>query len=249
MKTTILIPARLASTRLPEKALADIFGKSLIMHVYSQAKKVKLAHEVYVATDHHKIFDHVVAAGGKAIMTSPHHISGTDRIAEVAAGLDSDLIINVQGDEPIIHPAQIEQLISWMVEQRHNIATQCQVITDDALLFDYNVVKVVKNTQHKALYFSRQAIPAVREYGYDQWMKKATYYRHIGLYGYQRQTLLSLTKLPESPLEKAENLEQLRWLDHGFEVFCQETDYTSIGVDTEEDLEKVRDLFFREMLR
>lgn len=249
MKTTIIIPARLASTRLPEKPLADIFGKSLIMHVYQQAGKVASASEIIIATDHEKIYNHVLDCGGKVMMTSPNHISGTDRIAEVAQHLDSDIIINLQGDEPLIHPQQIEELIQLMQRPDVSIGTQCNPVTDPDLLFDYNVVKVVKDYNDKALYFSRQAIPAVRDFGYDQWMGKTAYYRHIGMYGFKRDTLLKLTALPPTSYEKAESLEQLRWLQHGYQVHCMETTYTSIGVDTPEDLEIVRDLFFKEMFR
>lgn len=249
LKTTIIIPARLASTRLPEKPLADIFGKSLIMHVYQQASKVAGVSDVIVATDHEKIYNHVKDAGGHVQMTANSHISGTDRIAEVAKTLDSDIIINLQGDEPLIHPGQIEDLISLMLRPEVHIGTQCSAITHEDLLFDYNIVKVVRDYQDKALYFSRQAIPAVRDAGYDNWMSETAYFRHIGMYGFKRETLLQLTTLTPTSYEKAESLEQLRWLQHGYQIHCAETHYTSIGVDTAEDLEKVRDLFFKEMFR
>ena len=249
MKTSIIIPSRMASSRLPEKPLADIFGKSLVMRVYGQAVKVPSADEVIVATDHKVIFDHVIAHGGKAVMTSPDHQSGTDRVAEVTRSLNSDIIINLQGDEPLIHPGQIEDLIHLMKEENVQIGTQCQRLTDPDLLFDYNVVKVVRDDNDKALYFSRQAIPAIRDAGYGQWISLTPYYRHIGLYGFKKDILHRITALPSSTYEKVESLEQLRWLQHGFTVYCKVTDYASVGVDTPEDLERVRDLFFREMLR
>lgn len=219
------------------------------MHVYQQATKVASAAEVIVATDHEKIYQHVIDHGGKAIMTSVNHISGTDRIAEVAKDLDSDIIINLQGDEPLIHPQQIEDLIILMNRSEVYIGTQCIAISDPDQLFDYNVVKVTRDYNDKALYFSRQAIPAVRDLGYDKWMTKTAYFRHIGMYGFKKETLLKLTSLAPTAYERAESLEQLRWLQHGYQVHCAETNYTSIGIDTPEDLEKVRDLFFREMFR
>jgi len=246
MKTSIIIPARLASTRLPEKALADIFGKSLVMTVYQQAKKSKLASEVLVATDHKKIFDHVLAAGGKAVMTSSDHKSGTDRIAEVAETLDSDIIINLQGDEPLINPDQIDELIFSMQMPDVVIATQCQRIYNPDMLFDYNIVKVVRDNNFRALYFSRQAIPACRDTGFKHWLSQTDYFRHIGMYGYQRKILLALTKLSCTSYEEVEALEQLRWLQHGYSIHCFETAYSSIGVDTKEDLEKVREMIVKE---
>lgn len=249
MKTSIIIPARLSSSRLPEKALADIFGRSLVMRVYDQAKKSVLATEVFIATDHEKIFNHVESEGGKAVMTSIDHQSGTDRIAEVAANLDSDIIINLQGDEPLIHPGQIDDLIKSMQHPDVYIGTQCQKIHESDLLFDYNVVKVVRDIHHKALLFSRQAIPALREAGYQKWLELTDYYRHIGMYGFKRSILLDVTKLPVTTYEMAESLEQLRWLQHGYGVHCFDTTYTSVGVDTPEDLEKVREIVFKEMIR
>lgn len=249
MKSTVIIPSRLASTRLPEKALADIFGKSLVMRVYNQAKKSRLATDVIIATDHPKIFDHVSSQGAKVVMTSDSHLSGTDRIAEVAQHLDSDIILNLQGDEPLIHPQQIDDLILQLGQSDVVIGTQCQKISDADLLFDYNVVKVVRDHHQKALYFSRQAIPSFRDIAYKEWIKSATYFRHIGMYGFKRAVLLTLPGLQVSDYEKAESLEQLRWLQHGIPIHCFETNFTSIGVDTPDDLERVRNLFFTEMFR
>ena len=179
MKTSIIIPSRLASSRLSEKALVDIFGVSLIMRVYNQALKSRLADEVIIATDHERIFDHVLQQGAKVVMTSSEHKSGTDRIAEVARDLNSNIIINVQGDEPIINPQQIDELIILMKSGHVDIGTQCQRIYNDESLFDFNVVKVVKDINDRALYFSRQAIPANRDLGFAYWLEKSTYYRHI----------------------------------------------------------------------
>lgn len=241
MKNAILIPARMSSSRLPEKPLADIRGKSMIMRVFEQAAKVPGVDLVLVATDHEAIAEHVHKHGGKAILTSPDHTSGTDRIAEVVGRLDCDLVINVQGDEPFIEPQQIRDLVTAMESDPDiHIATQRRKIAMAEQLFDYNIVKVVCSSGNEALYFSRQAIPACRDHGYDQWMSQADYFRHIGIYGYRRETLLALTQLPPSSLERAESLEQLRWLENGFRIFCFETGYSSLGVDTPEDLEEAR---------
>ena len=248
MKISIIIPSRMASTRLPGKPLADIMGKSLIEHVYLKAAQVKDA-EVIIATDDAGIFDHVQRFGGKAVMTSTRHQSGTDRVAEVASGLESDIIINLQGDEPLINPKQIEELIALMKKEDVKIGTQCFKIDNPDTLFDYNVVKIVRDYNDKALYFSRQAIPACRDLKYEAWMHKATYYKHVGIYGFKKDTLLEITSLPQSEYEKTENLEQLRWLQNGYNIHCTETKYASIGVDTPEDLDHVRDIILKEMMR
>lgn len=248
MKTSIIIPSRLASTRLPEKPLAEILGKSLIMRVYDQATKVKNA-DVIVATDHESIANHILKNGGKVVLTSMNHPSGTDRVAEVAAQTDSDIIINLQGDEPLIDPRQIDELIELMSRPEVLIGTQCKLIEDGDILFDYNVVKVVRDYHDRALFFSRQALPAYRDLPYQKWMEHMAFYRHIGMYGFKRDTLLQLSSLPQTSYEKAESLEQLRWMQHGFPIHCVETTHQSIGVDTPEDLEKVRNYLITEMFR
>lgn len=248
MKTSIIIPSRLASTRLPQKPLAEILGKSLIMRVYDQAAKVKNA-DVIVATDHESIANHVLQNGGKVVLTSVSHPSGTDRVAEVAAQTNSDIIINLQGDEPLVDPRQIDELIELMSRPDVFIGTQCKLIEDGDILFDYNVVKVVRDYQDRALYFSRQALPAFRDIPYQNWMGQVAYFRHIGIYGFKRDTLLQLCSLPQTSYEKSESLEQLRWMQHGFPVHCVETSFHSIGVDTPEDLEKVRNFLITEMFR
>ncbi len=235
----IIIPARLNSTRLAEKPLVDIMGTSLIMRVYRQAIRVRGVKHVIVATDDKKIYDHVLSMGGHVMMTSEHHPSGTDRIGEVAIALDVDYIINVQGDEPLIDPHQIEEFIDFLKSSKADIGTQCSKINSSDILFDYNVVKVVKSYQNQALYFSRQAIPAIRDHAYDKWLDIATYFKHVGIYGFRREILLRLIQLPKAYLENIESLEQLRWLEHGYSIHCQETTYNSIGVDTQEDVDKV----------
>ena len=249
MKSTIIIPARLASTRFPEKALVDIYGTSLIMRVYNQAIQVKSADNVIVATDHPKIFKHVSDHGGNVIMTSKNHISGTDRIAEVASKIDSEIIINLQGDEPLINPLQIEALISLMNNEEILIGTQCNAITNENEIFDYNVVKVVRDIYDSVLYFSRQAIPTVRDQPFLKWASKTTYFRHVGLYGFKRNTLLEITQLPSSNYEICESLEQLRWLESGYKIHCVEIPFSSQGVDTPEDLNKVVEVLLKENFR
>ncbi|MEZ4911417.1 MAG: 3-deoxy-manno-octulosonate cytidylyltransferase [Saprospiraceae bacterium] len=236
LKVFIVIPARMASTRLPNKPLIDIAGTSLIMRVYNQACKVRNATDVIVATDHEDIFNHVIENGGKAWMTHVNHPSGTDRIAEVARSLEADFYINVQGDEPLINPIQIETLIDKMIEKNLDIGTQCAPITDIDAIFNENVVKVVRNNNEMALYFSRQAIPAVRDKPYRLWSDETVYFRHIGIYGFKRNALLEIAALPPGKLENLEKLEQLRWMEHGYKVNCYETEFTSLGVDTEEDV-------------
>ncbi|MBC7886070.1 MAG: 3-deoxy-manno-octulosonate cytidylyltransferase [Saprospiraceae bacterium] len=247
MKTSIVIPSRLASSRLPQKALADIFGVSMIMRVYSQALKSTMADEVIIATDHEAIYDHAKYHGANVTMTSMAHQSGTDRVAEVANELKSDIIVNLQGDEPIIDPGQIDDLIKLMHNPDVLIGTQCKKINNQDLIFDYNVVKVVRDINYKVLYFSRQAIPAIRDAGYADWHHITDYFRHIGIYGFKRNTLLELTTISPSSYETSEALEQLRWLQNGYSVYCSETMFNSMGVDTEEDLQKVRDHVFKEM--
>ncbi len=240
MNAAILIPARYASSRLHAKPLADIEGKTLIQRVYEQATKSHLAGLVAIATDSLEIFDHLDALGAHVIMTSDSHQSGTDRIAEASRHIDADIIINIQGDEPLIQPEQIDDLIRTFNNPEIHIATQRFKIERESDIFDFNVVKVVCDKNDKALYFSRQAIPACRDFPYREWMNQATYFRHIGIYGYRKSVLHDITSLPKSGLESVEFLEQLRWLENGYNIYCPETEYQSIGVDTAEDLEKVR---------
>jgi 3-deoxy-manno-octulosonate cytidylyltransferase (CMP-KDO synthetase) len=239
MKTVIIIPSRLHSQRLPEKPLADIEGKTMIQRVYEQALLCRNVSEVIVATDEIKIFNHLNSLGYQVVITDKNHVSGTDRVAEVATGTDADVIINVQGDEPLINPLQIEELIDVFKDNNVKIATQMTLIKDQNEVFDFNKVKVVTDINHKTLYFSRQAIPARRDLPFSQWFSSTNYYKHIGMYGFRRDTLLSITKLSPSYLEKMESLEQLRWLEAGFTIHCFPTAFESFGVDTPEDLEKV----------
>ncbi|MBA3901850.1 MAG: 3-deoxy-manno-octulosonate cytidylyltransferase [Bacteroidetes bacterium] len=243
MKITAIIPARFASQRLPGKPLAVIHGKTMIQRVYEQAEKCKDILNIIVATDDQRILNHVKSFGGNAAMTSKSHQSGTDRCYEAAvlSGIHeaSDIILNIQGDEPFINPAQISQLCRSFKRQETQIATLVKLITDKDDLFNPTKPKVVMDSNQRALYFSRASIPFFRNIEEDLWIKNHNYYKHIGIYGYRFDVLQKITSLEPSPLEIAEALEQLRWLENGFFIQAEVTDYDSISVDTVEDLEKL----------
>lgn len=235
-----IIPARYASTRFPAKALVDIGGKSMIQRVYEQASKATKLSQVIVATDDERISDHVLSFGGKVVMTSENHQSGTDRCYEALLKTEGnyDYVINIQGDEPFISPEPIDNLaneLNGLIE----LATLVKVIDSEDLLFNVNVPKAVLNVRREILYFSRQTIPYIRNYEKDQWLENHTFYKHIGIYAYRTDVLAALTKLPVSSLEKAEALEQLRWLENGYSIKAVITSDDSHGVDTPEDLDKV----------
>lgn len=245
-----IIPARYASTRFPAKALVDIGGKSMVERVYEQASKAKSLSKVVVATDHPLIFDHVQAFGGDVVMTSEHHPSGTDRCHEAFVKIQAQLppntqdatptyILNIQGDEPFIQPEQIELLTS-LLNGKVEIATLVKVIEDEATLFSPNTPKVVINEQQEALYFSRQTIPQLRGVNPQEWLQHHTFYKHLGIYAYRSDILERLTQLTPSSLEKAEALEQLRWLENGYRISVVVTPYDSHGVDVPDDLERVK---------
>jgi 3-deoxy-manno-octulosonate cytidylyltransferase (CMP-KDO synthetase) len=246
MRIIGIIPSRFASTRLPAKPLADIAGKSMIQRVYEQASQSKELAKVIVATDDARIFDHVTAFGGIAHMTSGNHVSGTDRCAEALTKEPEayDYIINIQGDEPFVSPEQITALVR-LLDGETELATLCKKINDGEMLFNPNVVKVVKSAGGQALYFSRMPIPHVRNIQESQWLKNASFYKHLGMYAYRVDVLSRITKLKPSTLELAESLEQLRWLEHGFRIRIAETTVESIGVDTPEDLRAAIELASR----
>lgn len=238
-----IIPARYASTRFPGKPLVEIHGKSMIRRVYEQAKKSRSLADVYVATDDARIFEHVNAFGGKVMMTADYHKTGTERCHEVATKLLSenikaDVIINIQGDEPYIHPEQIELLASCFGRPEVNIATLIKKINSRDELFSPNTIKVVMNRLHKAIYFSRTAIPYLRDKNTETWMNFHAYYKHIGIYAYRTGTLKEITALQAGSLEAAESLEQLRWIENGYEIHTVETEFESHSVDVPEDLLK-----------
>lgn len=243
MKITGIIPARYASSRFPGKPLALLGGKPVIEHVWERVSAV--LDDAVVATDDSRIIEAVKAFGGKAVMTSDTHRSGTDRCAEVAAASDADIVINIQGDEPFIARDQLEAVIGCFDDPSTQIATLCRRFEEDAdfeSLFDPNVVKLVTDLSGFALYFSRSVIPYVRGAEWKQWLKTTPYYAHIGLYAYRREVLLQLAKLQPSPLEQAESLEQLRWLQNGYRIKVAESHGHGVGIDTPADLEAAEKL-------
>lgn len=243
IKVLVVIPARYASQRLPGKPLEMIGSKAMIHRVYDQAKKCDAVDKVVIATDDQRIMEYCTKHKLDSAMTKNNHPSGTDRVAEVAAKFpEYEVVINIQGDEPFIDPNQISDLIEMFVDPASDIVTQCIEIEDEDKLHDFNVVKVVRDQLDKVLYFSRQAIPAHRDIPYRKWMDHSKYFQHIGIYGFRRDILLQLIQLPISDLEKAESLEQLRWMDYGYDILAKETSYEAIGVDTYEDLMKARKL-------
>lgn len=236
-----IIPARYESSRFPGKALADIAGKPMIEHVYRRTSAARSVGVVIVATDDERICDAVEKFGGRAQLTSPKHLSGTDRLAEVAAGLTCDVVVNVQGDEPLIDPSMIDDAIAPFRGDRDlQMTTLRRRIDDRSELDNPNVTKVVVDREGYALYFSRAPIPFTRA-----GCPPAPAWRHIGLYVYRRECLMRLTSLPPTAMETAEALEQLRALEYGVRIKAIETKHDSVGVDTPEDLERVRQLVRR----
>ncbi len=235
-----IIPARYASTRFPGKPLADINGMSMIQRVYEQCKRSVMLTDVIIATDDERIYKHVLEFGGNAMMTDPHHQSGTDRCAEIVERLNTDSVINIQGDEPFIHPEQIDLLCSALESGEVQIATLVKTISTHEELFNHNNVKVVMNKNGEALYFSRAPIPYNRNFPESDWLKHSTYYKHIGIYGYRKETLLKIAALEKTNLEVTESLEQLRWLENGYRIYTQITTLESFGIDTPEDLSRIK---------
>jgi 3-deoxy-manno-octulosonate cytidylyltransferase (CMP-KDO synthetase) len=244
MKFLAIIPARYASTRFPGKPLADIGGKLMIKRVYEQCCKV--FEQVYVATDDQRIADAVENFGGRAVLTSESHPNGTSRALEAMykierlIGEKCQYVINIQGDEPFIEPAQIRELLSCFETPETEIATLAKLFLPGEDIFNPNSPKVVIGKNGNALYFSRSPIPFVRDCKEDEWFQKAKFYKHIGLYGYKREILEKIPTLEPTPLETAENLEQLRWLENGFKIKVAETLYVSHSIDTPGDIELLR---------
>lgn len=244
MKFLGIIPARFASTRFPGKPLVMLGGKTVIERVYKQV--IKVIKDVYVATDDDKIYDAVIGFGGKAIMTSPNHRSGTDRIQEAVEkiGGDYDVIINIQGDEPFIHPSQIETVCECFKDNATQIATLGKPFTSSQDFKDLenpNSPKLITDNNGFALYFSRSIIPFIRNYPKEEWIGKFPFLKHIGLYAYRKDVLAEVTKMEPSSLEIAESLEQLRWLQNGYKIKVGTTDIETIGIDTPEDLKKAEE--------
>jgi 3-deoxy-manno-octulosonate cytidylyltransferase (CMP-KDO synthetase) len=233
-----VIPARYASTRFPGKPLALIGNKSMIQRVYEQARKSTFLSRLIVATDHELISNHVKSFGGEVCMTSDKHASGTDRCHEVTSRSTEsfDYIINIQGDEPFIAPEQID-LIASVLDGKTELATLIKKIESFDQLVNPNNVRVVYNNAREAIYFSRATIPYLRGVDQHQWLAHHSFFKHIGMYAYRSDILEKITTLPISSLEKAESLEQLRWIENGFKIRVVETDIETMGIDTPEDLE------------
>jgi len=242
---TAIIPARYGSTRFPGKPLADICGKTMIERVYQRTAQSSLIDRVIVATDDERIAAAVTSFGGELCMTSDTHETGTDRLAEVAEKLSADLIVNVQGDEPLIEPSMIDQAITPLIADASiDMGTLMVAVESIEEFLSPNAVKVVTDQHNAALYFSRSPIPCVRDYvdSLEQNFNAVKAFKHIGLYVYRREFLLKYPTLPATPLECMEKLEQLRALEHGYKIHVAETSRPSQGVDTPEDLEKVRSI-------
>jgi 3-deoxy-manno-octulosonate cytidylyltransferase (CMP-KDO synthetase) len=252
MRTLAVIPARYRSTRLPGKALADIGGRPMIEHVYRRVKGARLVDRVLVATDDLRIRDTVDAFGGDSVLTSPDHRSGTDRVAEAAADLDFELVVNVQGDEPLLEPKAIDQAVeACQGAEGRAMSSLRRAVTDASELWNPNVVKVVTDQRGYALYFSRWPIPFVASPDMNletirRWLEEGRLppgraaFKHIGLYVYPKDVLLELARIVPSPLERLEKLEQLRALERGIPIRMPITDYDNVAVDTPSDLERVR---------
>jgi 3-deoxy-manno-octulosonate cytidylyltransferase (CMP-KDO synthetase) len=242
MKFIVIIPARFQSTRFPGKPLAILGDKPIIQWVYENA--AKSLPEVYVATDDERIYQTVESFGGKAVYTSANHQSGTDRCAEaarkIAETLTFDVVINIQGDEPFVRPEQVEGLKQCFDSPETEIATLVKPIANQEEIFNINRPKVVISKNNEALYFSRSPIPFVRDCQQSEWLSRNTFFSHVGMYAYRYDVLLQLTQLPVGTLEKAESLEQLRWLENGFRIKTAQTTFENIGIDTPEDLENAK---------
>lgn len=245
MRVVGIIPARYASKRFPGKPLVDIAGKTMIQRVYEQSKKSIDA--VFVATDDKRIQKAVLDFGGEVIMTSKKHTSGTDRIAEAIELINEknpepyDVIVNIQGDEPFIYPEQIDSVIKCFKKKRTQIATLAKHILNSEDIFNENKPKLTLNSKKEAINFSRSPIPFFRGKKRNEWVTAHKYYKHIGLYAYRLDVLKEITQLKPSSLEVAESLEQLRWLENGYKIVVEETEFESIGIDTPKDLKRIYD--------
>ncbi len=243
MKAICIIPARYGSTRFPGKPLMKIGDKPMIQWVYERSSRAKTIEQVIVATDDERIEQAVLGFGGQVVMTPGDLPSGSDRVAFAARQFAADVIVNVQGDEPLIQAGLLDKIVSVFRDKRIRIATPIKKIKNQAQLTDANLVRVVRDNQHFALYFSRSVIPYLRDVpNKDIWLEKHCFFKHIGVYAYRSAVLQEITKLPLSELEAAERLEQLRFLENGYRIYTVETDYESWSVDTQEDLNKINQL-------
>lgn len=232
-----IIPARYASTRFPGKPLADIAGKPMILRVYEQVKKCKTLDKVIVATDDKRIQSEVTAFGGRIELTARTHSNGTERCAEVALRNDADYYINIQGDEPFIKPEQIYHL-TQLLDGKTELGTLIKKVSEPQDLDNPNIMKVIINKHNEAIYFSRACIPYLRDMPKSEWFRHHTFFKHIGIYAYRKDILEAIVKLPVGILEKAESLEQLRWIENGYTIKTTETDMETMGIDTPEDIKQ-----------
>ena len=244
LRFIVIIPARYASTRFPAKPLALLGGKPVIQHVYEQVSGV--VENVVVATDDERIYEAVEAFGGRVVMTSSNHKSGTDRCWEAyqKQGEEYDVVINVQGDEPFIAHSQLRAIMDCFNDETTDIATLVKPFSEEdgiEALENPNSPKVVLDKQSRAIYFSRSVIPYLRGVEREEWLKKHTYYKHIGMYAFRADVLRQVTSLEQSPLELAESLEQLRWLENGYKIGVGISDVETVGIDTPEDLQRAEE--------
>ena len=240
MKVLGVIPSRFGSSRFPGKPLIDIAGQSMIQRVYLQSKKCELIDEVIVATDDDRIYQHVLEFGGKAMMTSTQHENGTQRCGEVLdAHSDFDVVLNIQGDEPLIKPQQLEKVIALFHDETVQIGTLVKKMDKEEEVLNVNRVKVVLDSKQNAIYFSRNTIPASNNLSLTQILDLGLFYKHIGIYAWRIEVLKELLQLPFSELERVESLEQLRWLYNGYKIRVAETSIETPNIDTPEDLEEV----------
>ncbi len=250
MKTICIIPARYASSRLPGKPLAKIGDKPMIQWVYERANKAKRIDRVLVATDDARIKSTVESFGGEVVLTDPGLPSGTDRVAAACRNADADVVLNLQGDEPFVEPQLLDALTAVFDDQSIQMATpvkQAQTLDE---LEDPALVRVLIDSGGRAIYFSRAVIPFIRDVANrEAWLESHKYYIHIGIYAYRKPFLEKITRLPQSPLEKAEKLEQLRVIENGYAIHTIETDYASVSVDTADDLKKVNDLLNKNQIK
>ena len=243
MEAVGVIPARYASTRFEGKVIKDLLGKPVIQHVYERAKKAKMLDDLIIATDDDRVLRVVESFGGKAVFTSKSHTTGTDRLAEVVNALDVKIIVNIQGDEPLIKPMVIDDLVRAMQKDpKLSMATVVKKSTSEDEFRSPDVVKAILDDENNALYFSRAAVPALLKPGVDG----AFFYKHLGIYAYSKDFLFTFKKLPPSYLEKGERLEQLRVLENGYKIKAIETDFETVGVDTPADLELARMVLMKE---
>jgi len=241
MKVLGIIPARYGSSRFPGKPLIEIKGKTMIQRVYERSLRSEVLDELVVATDDERIYNHVLKFGGKAVITSMDHQSGTDRCLEAMQKTPGnfDIVVNIQGDEPFIDPTQITDVARCFEDSETDIATLVKRVHHAEELFNPSMVKVVINNRDQAMYFSRSVIPYLHEVPEDQWTEQYEFLEHVGIYGYTTKALMEITQLPISSLEVHEKLEQLRWLENGFTIKVAYTDVESEPIDTQEDLERI----------